>query len=97
MENAGNQSRHKDETYAEWMARLYPPISRESNLTGTSKEIDPDLLRPSWGFRPAVPLSWQAHKFMRENNMNITTFLNVVMHEWFNSQNSFSENNQKNG
>ena len=92
METTGTQSRREGESYAEWMARLYPTISKASNLNGANELVDPELKRPMWGDRVPVPLSWQAHEYMRANNMTIPTFLKVAIHEYLNSTETSNNN-----
>ena len=93
METAGNQPRHKDETYAQHMARLYkaPPINYANQKRDPSGRLveQGKAQRPYWRFRPPVDLAKDALKFMREQDMSVTTYLTYAMHNL--------HNNQKNG
>ena len=90
MEKPGNQPRHKDETYAQHMARLYkaPPINYANQKRDPSGRLvqQGKAQRPYWGFRPPVDLAKDALKFMREQDMSVTTYLTYAMHNLHNNK-----------
>lgn len=87
METTGNQSQRPNETYAEYMDRLYradPHANqiklKETGQFGKSQSIY-NPARPRWSFRVPHELAIKALKFMRAENMSITTYLTYAMHQ----------------
>ena len=85
MESTGDQSRRPDESYAEHMDRLYranPYANRKRDQeTGAFVKSHNGTERPKWGFRVPNVLATKALKFMRAENMSITTYLTFAMHQ----------------
>ena len=84
METTGPQSRRPDESYAEHMERLYradPYANRKRDETGAFVKSKDGTERPKWGFRVPNALATKALKFMRAENMSITTYLTFAMHQ----------------
>ena len=84
METTGTQSQHENESYAAYMARLYktPSINYGDQKRDSSgrMQYSGNAQRPFWGFRPPLDLAKVAYKFMRDQNMSVTTYLTYAMH-----------------
>ena len=76
MEKTGDQQRLENESYAQWMTRLYSPVHY------TEKGHDGE--RNRWCFRVPNDLAADAFVFMKKHDMSITTYLTFAMHHHIN-------------
>ena len=84
MENTGNQSQRKGESYSEFMNRLYaadPYRKRKRDSNGLYIASHDWTERELWSFRVPNDLASLARKFMREENMSVTKYLTLAMHK----------------
>ena len=80
MENTGTQPRHEGESYAEYMRRLYRrPLKRGIAAANAPNKWD-EIKEVSWSFRPPTELTAIAYRFMREEEMSLTTYLTYAVH-----------------
>jgi hypothetical protein len=90
MENTGTPSQHENESYSDYMSRLYkapPPNVREFKRDSLGRIIEQgNPQRPNWTVRPPHDLAKKALKFMREQNMSVTKYLTYAMHNLHNNQ-----------
>ena len=87
METTGTQSRLKGESLYDYMQRLYYPARRGGAAISNPNKWD-ELKSVVWHMRPPQELLATAYKFMRENDVSVTTYLTYAMHNLHNESNA---------